>query len=169
MRASASLQSLTLPAPPHTAADELAILDGWAGRVTHFLPHLAPLIEAPLGRLRVHAASLRSHSPVLCHRDLHEGQILLHAGRAGLLDFDTLRLGDPALDAGNLQAHLILASLRDGQSRAAFVTAIDFHLRHLPSSHIAWWRRAAVLRLALIYAFSAEPRGLIHALVAEAG
>ena len=168
MRAVALLQSLTLPAPTHTAADELALLDGWASRVRHFLPDLSPLIAAPLARLHDQSSTLRSHPPVLCHRDLHEGQILLHAGRTGLLDFDTLRLGDPALDAGNLQAHLILASLRDGRSGAAFVTAIDFHLPHLSPGHIAWWRRAALLRLAMIYAFSAEPRSLILALIAKA-
>ena len=168
MRAIARLQSLTLPAPPHTAADELALLDGWASRVRHFLPDLSPLIAAPLARLHDQSSTLQSHPPVLCHRDLHEGQILLNGGRTGLLDFDTLRIGDPALDAGNLQAHLILSSLHIGPSGAAFVTAIDFHLPHLSPGHIGWWRKAALLRLAMIYAFSAEPRSLILALIAKA-
>lgn len=168
MRAIAALQSLAIPAPIHTPADELALLDGWASRVVEVFPDLAPQIGPPLNRLRDKTTALPSHPEVLCHRDLHEGQILLQDGQTGLLDFDTLRLGDPALDVGNLQAHLILASLRDGLPRRAFVTAMDNALPQLSLGHIAWWRRAALLRLSMIYAFSAERRNKILALIAEA-
>lgn len=168
MRALAALQATKVPAPAHTAAEELDVLDGWASRVAQFLPDLAPGVTVALSRLRSGTLALSRHEPVLCHRDLHEGQILLQDGVTGLLDFDTLRAGDPGLDAGNLQAHLILAGLRDGRSRRTFVTAIDTALPWLPLPHIAWWRRAALLRLAMIYAFSSEPRSLIHALLAEA-
>lgn len=50
------------------------------------------------------------------HRDLHDGQILLTAGPdehfhpagVGLLDFDLMAAGDPALDLANLIEHLLL-------------------------------------------------------------
>lgn len=49
----------------------------------------------------------------LLHRDLHDKQLLVDVGAdgaldVGMLDVDTLGLGDPALDLGNLLAHLDL-------------------------------------------------------------
>ncbi|MFC7621882.1 phosphotransferase family protein [Microlunatus sp. GCM10028923] len=45
----------------------------------------------------------------LIHRDLHDGQILINDhGEAGLIDFDLIAVGDPALDLANLIAHLEL-------------------------------------------------------------
>jgi len=165
MRALGALQSLAVPAPVHRMQEELALLDDWAVRATATFTDMAPRIRAPLIRLRHEADTLGDLPPVLCHRDLHEGQILLQDRRAGLLDFDTLRRGDPALDIGNLQAHLILADLRDGRSRRAYVTAMGNARPDLSLRRIAFWRKAALLRLALIYAFSAEPRKTIRALL----
>ncbi|MGL5011381.1 MAG: aminoglycoside phosphotransferase family protein [Paracoccaceae bacterium] len=168
MQAMAAMQALPVDAPAHQPDDELAILQAWHIRTTNVFPDLAVLLQAPLARLQDDMTALRAIPPVLCHRDLHEGQILLNRRRAGFLDFDTLRLGDPALDAGNLQAHLLLATLRDRLPRRAFVTAIDTALPHLSLHRIAVWRRAALLRLAMIYAFSAEPREVILGLIGEA-
>jgi hypothetical protein len=168
MQALDALQSLPIKALPHDVIDELAILDAWAARVADIFPDLAIRLHSPLARLRDDMAALTAMPPVLCHRDLHEGQILLDHGRAGLLDFDTLRCGDPALDVGNLQAHLLLASYRDGLSRGAFITAMEYAVPHLPLGRIAVWRRSALLRLAMIYAFTAEPSGIIHSLIDEA-
>jgi energy-coupling factor transporter ATP-binding protein EcfA2 len=97
-----------------------------------------------------------------------EGQILIDRGVAGLLDFDTLRWGDAATDLGNLQAHLVLQGVRSGRSLAAFGTAAERNLPHVPLSRITLWRRAALLRLAMIYALTAEPRATITALIQEA-
>jgi Phosphotransferase enzyme family len=168
MRGLRALQALSVDAPVHRPADELAILRAWNVRIKDVFPDLAGRLKAPLARLEDDMAALRTITPVLCHRDLHEGQIMLDRGQTGLLDFDTLRLGDPALDAGNLQAHFVLATLRDGLPRGAFITAMDNAMPHLPLRRIALWRRAALLRLAMIYAFSAEPREVILGLIREA-
>jgi aminoglycoside phosphotransferase (APT) family kinase protein len=146
----------------------MAVLDGWFARLTPVFPDIAAAIAAPLERLRQDLAALPPRASVLCHRDLHEGQILIDRGVAGLLDFDTLRWGDPALDVGNLQAHLMLAGLRSGRSLAAYATAAERNLTCVPLARIALWRRAAVLRLAMIYALTAEPRATITALIDEA-
>lgn len=168
MLALAALQGLRIETPRHVTADELDILDGWATRVANVFPDLALRLQSPLARLQDDMAALLELPPVPCHRDLHEGQILLDHGRAGLLDFDTLRCGDPALDVGNLQAHLLLASFRNGISRRAYVAAMETALPHLSLRRIGVWRRAALLRLAMIYAFTAEPRKIIHSLIDEA-
>lgn len=44
----------------------------------------------------------------LLHRDLHDKQLLVDGDVVGMLDVDTLGVGDPALDLGNLLAHLDL-------------------------------------------------------------
>lgn len=155
-RAIHALQGCDLAVPPHGVADELAVLDGWLARLAPFRPDLAQQVAPRLARVGDALRALPPTPDVLCHRDLHEGQILLQRGRAGLLDFDTLRRGDPALDLGNLQAHLLLAGLRRGCSMAAFVTAAERTFPSVPLSRLTLWREAALLRLAMIYAFSAQ-------------
>ncbi|WP_152352538.1 phosphotransferase [Brachybacterium subflavum] len=46
--------------------------------------------------------------PVIAHRDLHDGQMLLAGDRIGVLDVDLLALAHPALDLANLLVHLEL-------------------------------------------------------------
>jgi hypothetical protein len=169
MRAVLDLQAVRIDADHHQAADELALLNAWADRTTVVYPDLARRLRDPLARLAEDMLALPMLLPVPAHRDLHEGQILLHQDSVGLLDFDTLRLGDPALDAGNLQAHLLLAALQCGLSCRAFLNAMDVALPQLPLKRIAIWRRAALLRLAMIYAFSSTPGAVIQGLIDEAG
>lgn len=168
MRAILALQALQIDADEHRPSDELAVLHAWAYRATEVFPDLARRLQNPLARLTEDLLSLRTLHPVPCHRDLHEGQILMHQGSVGLMDFDTLRLGDPALDVGNLQAHLLLAGLHGGTSRRAFLNAMDLALPQLTLKRIGIWRRAALLRLAMIYAFSCTPGKIIQALIDEA-
>lgn len=168
MRAVLALQHLPIEADPHRSADELAILQAWVDRTTEVFPDLARSLQCSLSRLTNDMIAAPALPPVPCHRDLHEGQILMEKDCVGLLDFDTLRLGDPALDVGNLQAHLVLATLRDGKSRRTFLNAMDLAVPQLSLKHIALWRRAALLRLAMIYAFSATAGEVIHGLIREA-
>lgn len=168
MRAIHALQAVKIGAEEHQATDELAILAAWADRTTEVFPELARRLRDPLARLAEDMLALPMLAPVPAHRDLHEGQILLHQDSVGLLDFDTLRLGDPALDVANLQAHLLLAGLQGGTVRRAFLNAMDLALPQIPLRHIAVWRRAALLRLAMIYAFSSTPGAVIQGLIDEA-
>jgi len=142
--------------PVHSGADEARILSDWLARCRRWRPDIADRVAAPVAQ--VSAALAQSEAaPHPCHRDLHEKQILIHDGVAGLLDFDTLCLSDPALDGGNLLAHLFLAGLDERPLRA-----------HLTQRGIALWRRAALLRLAMIYAFTAMPDATLDRLIEEA-
>ena len=76
---------------------------------------------------------------------------------AGFLDFDTLSLADQALDPGNLLAHLLFAAVDEGPlARALAGPGVDL------------WRRAALLRLAMIYAFTSMSPVFIRRLIREA-
>lgn len=142
--------------PHHSGADEAAILRSWHQRCALYLPDLARRLTSVVERTcETLSGCDRPVAP--CHRDLHEKQILVSDGRAGFLDFDTLSLADPALDPGNLAAHLFFAGLDEHPLHAA-----------LGSPDITLWRRAALLRLAMIHAFSAKPAAALHRLIDEA-
>ncbi|WP_416882527.1 phosphotransferase family protein [Marivita sp.] len=156
-RAISNLQGLALDGlPVHTGGDEAAILLEWLARCYRWKPQLADHLAEPVAE--VSAALARNDTPRRpCHRDLHEKQILISGGVAGLLDFDTLCLSDPALDAGNLLAHFFLSGINEGPLRS-----------QLKARGIALWRRATLLRLAMIYAFSAAPDAAVDRLIKEA-
>lgn len=156
-QAIAALQALE-PAglPVHSAADEARILLEWLERCESWRPEIASKIAALVAHV---STALKQTSSALrpCHRDLHEKQILVSDGVAGLLDFDTLCLSDPALDAGNLLAHLFFAGIDEAPLRS-----------HLDQPGIALWRRAALLRLVMIYAFTSTPTTTLDRLILEA-
>ncbi|WP_157937001.1 glycosyltransferase family protein [Geodermatophilus chilensis] len=104
--------------------------------------------------------ALRATAPdpaVPLHRDLHDRQVLVAGdGSVGLLDFDLLAAGEPALDLANLLAHL---SLRQRQGLVADAAPLRAAVLegYRPSSAVA--ARVPVheattrLRLAAVYAF----------------
>lgn len=167
MQAIAALHAVQLIAQKHSATDELDVLCAWFDRVQTVFPALAQGLLAPMHRIRQQMDALAKPDFGLCHRDLHEGQVLLHRGRVGLLDFDTMRLADPALDIGNLQAHLVLAESRDGIPRRALIAAMEAARPELAPEQIRIWRNAALLRLAMIYAFTTTPPAVINKLIQE--
>lgn len=94
---------------------------------------------------------------VLLHRDLHDKQVLVdEAGEVGVLDFDLLAAGDPALDLGNLLAHLDLRAAQGLVVDAAPLRAAVL-AGYGPSgavlSRLPAYERATRLRLAAVYAF----------------
>jgi hypothetical protein len=153
----AALRSLELTdLPIHSGADEAVILRNWLTRCQSFLPDLAERIAPRLERVCALLGSSAA-GPEPCHRDLHEKQILVDGSVAGILDFDTLSMADPALDPGNLLAHLFFAG-HDERPLAQ-----EFTYANLPL-----WRRAALLRLAMIHAFTSKPDASIRRLLREA-
>ncbi|MCB2134489.1 MAG: phosphotransferase [Rhodobacteraceae bacterium] len=164
-----TLQSLPLAdLPGHDADAETTILRDWYRRTLSVFSDLAETIHAPLERLSNDLAALEPVAPAPTHRDLHEKQIFIDEGGAGFLDFDTLSLADPALDIGNLQAHLFLAGLQSGRSLRAFEWALLIDMPDLTVVRAQVWRRAALLRLAMIYAFSDIAPDILHRMIAEA-
>jgi len=153
--------------------DEIAGLAQWSERLHDHLPGLAQEFDASLTRVRHDLEDLPPVGPRACHRDFHEGQLLLEGPVCGFLDLDTWCAADPALDIGNLAAHVRLWELRAGR------LATGFERGFLESStaggdsgierRVAVWRRAALLRLAAIYAFTSEPVAHVRQLTREAG
>jgi aminoglycoside phosphotransferase (APT) family kinase protein len=111
-------------------------------------------VEPVLGVL---IASSSPHVPV--HRDFHDKQIVLDDdGRLGVLDLDTLSLGEPAIDVANLIVHFELRALQ-GLCTEAQVAAAAAELLEAYGPSAATRARlqahadATRLRLAFLYAF----------------
>lgn len=98
--------------PGHDLAAEVAVTGGLIelARTHHAL---RPRVLEALGQdvARAATAVALAGPPArrsMLHRDLHDKQLLVDGDGVGMLDVDTLGLGDPALDLGNLLAHLDL-------------------------------------------------------------
>jgi Phosphotransferase enzyme family len=154
-----------------TAGDEIEGLEQWLTRISRYRADLEQTFQSALESVSRCLENLSETEPAVCHRDFHEGQLLLGGGACGLLDFDTLCLADPALDIGNFSAHVRLSEIRGNG------TARDFDARFQAcagtghageAARIDAWKRTAVLRLAAIYAFTSESKKVVKKLVEEA-
>ncbi|MFC7405924.1 phosphotransferase [Georgenia alba] len=160
--------------PRHGVAEELAALEAWTVPAVHH-----GLLDPE--RVRAAAATveegLREESaPYLgvLHRDLHDKQVLLDGpgGRLGLIDVDTLAVGERALDVANLLVHLELRERQGLLTPDRAALARTSLRRGLPQEDRLWARvpayaAATRLRLAGVYAFrprwSAVARDLLTA------
>ena len=160
-RALARLHAAPLATPErHDVPDELALLERWVGLTTKVLPALAGVLEPALARVATDLGATVCARPALIHRDYHDKQVLIAPAATTIIDYDTLALGDPALDVANYLAHGDLARLSgvsQGGIEAAFLAGYDAGGEGF-ASRVAAYRRATHLRLACLYAFSDRTR-----------
>ncbi|GAB2616932.1 aminoglycoside phosphotransferase family protein [Kocuria himachalensis] len=161
--------------PEHAAEDEARTLARWAGHLEAF----PGLLEAPPGAAaelarrigeELSALPAARRTRVVLHRDLHDKQLLFDGARLGLLDFDTAALGEPELDLANLSVHLELRAaqgLLDPALRAAGQEAVTVVSRALGAdpARLALHAEATRLRLACVYAFRPQGRGVAQDLL----
>lgn len=150
-------------AVPHAAAQEVGVLARWMDRLNDFAPHLHAELSMPVARV-AEALTDAIGVPTLLHRDFYDKQIFVtEDGAAGLLDLDTLAVGEAELDVANALVHLELRSLQTGQlgcslqrARAAFLSG--YPVEWLSPARLQVYADAARLRLACVYAF--RPGGI---------
>lgn len=146
--------------PIHDLQAEFDVMDRWLSWADQF--------EAPApfdGRLDEPYDTLRSQSfdgmagdvrPALLHRDIHDGQVLVDGDRVGVIDFDLMAVGDPALDLGNLLAHLELRELQGVLPDARpLVRAVleGYRPDAAMRERLVLYRAVARKRLGALYAF----------------
>ena len=157
--------------PAHTANEERTVVLKWLEDLEWLNPDLARSARKRAGDVLAALAeeAPAAHAPI--HRDLHDGQIVVSSdGAIGVLDFDTLARGEPALDIANLLVHLELAALlgtRSSESadrmRAELLAAYDAPpetARRLPT-----YMDAARLRLTCVHAFRPGHKAAARALL----
>jgi aminoglycoside phosphotransferase (APT) family kinase protein len=139
--------------PVHDAAAEALVVRRWAELAAAFGALDVPGVEEVARALTDGPAQ----NPVLLHRDLHDRQVLVaDDGSVGLLDFDLLAVGEPALDLANLLTHLDLRA-RQGllPDAAALREAVldGYRPSRAVLDRVPAYEAAARLRLAAVYAF----------------
>ncbi|WP_454083999.1 hypothetical protein [Georgenia sp. Marseille-Q6866] len=159
----------------HGATDELGAVADWLHpAVVHGLLD-ADLVARAGERVAAELGTGAGDSALgVLHRDLHDKQLLLDdAGTVGMIDVDTLAVGERALDVANLLVHL---ELREAQgmltpelataARDAFLSGVG--AEELPHQRVAAYTRATRLRLAGVYAFRPRWRSVAQHLLAQA-
>lgn len=161
-----------IPARPHTWADELAVLERWTAAAGRVFPGIASTLRMRLENLERRGRGLSAPASTLIHRDFHDKQVLLHKNRVAILDHDLAALGNPAQDAGNLSAHLILRGLQRHQDPGAFGLLrkkfIRAWMRDPPQTPPEWIElhtSSALIRLACVYLLRPGGRDLFYALL----
>ncbi len=149
-----------LDLPLHGFEEEAVVVEKWLQRLEVFsdpsvlrdsMVELANRLAGPTADLAV------------IHRDLHDGQIVIDdRGSVGLLDFDTLSLGEAALDLANLLVHLELGVLLGSWSApVAHQFALGVLDGYQPTdellSRLVPYAAATRIRLACVYAFRPGP------------
>ncbi|WP_324649832.1 aminoglycoside phosphotransferase family protein [Georgenia sp. H159] len=143
----------------HRATDELDALAAWLHpAVSHGLLD-ADLVARAGEQVTAELETGDAPSALgVLHRDLHDKQLLLDAGAVGIIDVDTLAVGERALDVANLLVHLelrqaqgLLTDERAAAAREGFRSGVGAD--ELPDARLAAYVRATRLRLAGVYAF----------------
>ncbi|PYG00473.1 hypothetical protein SAMN05216184_10343 [Georgenia satyanarayanai] len=157
----------------HGAEEELDAVASWLGpAVAHGL-----LDAGTVARARERVTAVLRNAPAdpvlgVLHRDLHDKQLLLDdAGTVGMIDVDTLAVGERALDVANLLVHLELR-----QAQGLLVPDLAAAARHgflagvgdVPRDRVSAYTLATRLRLAGVYAFRPRWRSVAADLLQQA-
>jgi len=103
-------------------------------------PLLAQEVEVRLQQIAQLGARSTAVAPSLIHGDFSPDQLLLDKGQVGVTDFDSVCLGDPAIDVGNFMAqlHRIAMFSRAGDEFRQFATYfLSEYQAHLPEHRVA--------------------------------
>jgi putative homoserine kinase type II (protein kinase fold) len=145
--------------PEHDAHAEATVLTRWLELAELFdaLPEL-PRFRAVVEKTAHDLVAGPADRPLVLHRDLHDKQLLWDGSTLGVLDVDTAARGEVALDLGNLLAHADLRLTQNiftpstSDTIAGHVNTVAAALNVNPA-RLETYRRAALLRLACVYAF----------------
>jgi aminoglycoside phosphotransferase (APT) family kinase protein len=98
---------------------ELDEMRGHLGLIRALAPGLAAVLEPMLDAIVRAAADSDALPLVPTHGDFTPSQLLSDGAGCGLVDFDSMALGEPALDLGQYLAYLQLSAAKAGCPEAA--------------------------------------------------
>ena len=157
----------------HGPAEEMRVVHRWIDRLRPYAPRFADSAAEVAERVaRNLGGSPAQMAPV--HRDLHDKHLLYDGSRTGMLDFDTLSVGEPAVDLANLLVHLELRALQGDCSRESSAAAARALLEGYGAgdreyARVCPYADATRLRLACLYAFRPRWNGVPEALIGRIG
>jgi aminoglycoside phosphotransferase (APT) family kinase protein len=169
-----SIQALELP--HFDVRSELERLQSTRERCAAYTQFLHADWDPLFERCAAVASEFENARRGLVHGDLHDGQFLIQRGTPFLLDFDQAASGPPAMDVGNLLAHLDLRALQElcGASArsvracaSALLAGWQVHSEH-EQLELDFYQATTNMRLALVYAIRPHWRALAPALLVRA-
>jgi hypothetical protein len=145
----------------HGPLRELETLRMWVRTAALTFPEESSGLSRAEEQVRRAAAVAPEGRQVPSHRDFYDKQILIHQGRAAMLDLETASRAEPELDVANFLAHLHLRDLQNpaGESEELEPVFLDAYCRRrgaLDWKRLTWYRASSLLRLACVY--SLRPR-----------
>lgn len=158
----------------YTAAHEVTTLQTWMERARAFVPALDARLTAIVPNVLAALMADSSRSALL-HRDFYDKQVFVDDhGSVGLLDFDTLAIGEPALDLGNAMVHFELRAMQRcctfEQAEAAKSALLDGYQPEAQTMRrLQAYMNAARLRLVCVYAFRPHTHHVIEGLCTRLG
>ncbi|RRD25649.1 phosphotransferase [Actinomyces bowdenii] len=156
--------------PLHSPAHEARVLRDWYERAAghglleeatgdpHAGPALGRAVEEACADLEAGGEQSPGPALTLCHRDLHDGQLLWDGRDLSLIDLDTPALAEAALDLGNLMAHAELMALQgrlspQGHDRVQGLLEDMAAASPTTGARLRAYHHGARLRLIFVHAF----------------
>ncbi len=158
--------------PRHRPSDEICVLRKWLSNLRTVRPEYNSQCLDQLDRI---ASGLNTdHSPyVLLHRDYYDKQVIASEdGNVGLLDLDTIAIGEAALDLANALVHMELRVLQrrcslERATKAARALFEGYDPGRKVINRLSIYSDASRLRLACVYSFRPEFSNLVPSLLAR--
>jgi hypothetical protein len=120
-----------------TVTKEFKTFEDAMAEVKLALPDLSESLDRTITQLAEMATYIEFPSNYPIHANLFGDQILYNPDQIGIVDWDTLSLGDPHYDLGRLIAHFLYLAGREQLSRKAVKTCIAALLEGYASA-ITW-------------------------------
>lgn len=152
-----------------STADEIALIRKWCGHLGGLCGDLRAPSEELLSRIesRARRDGLDEADRVIAHRDFYDKQVISGAETLRFIDLDTMTMADPAVDVGNFLAHLYLRGLQwDRPADEVDGEAETFRAEYrgvnpgVGEGRVAFYTATTLFRLACLYAYRPEWRGL---------
>ena len=148
--------------PRHGADSETRVLARWLARLAGFDAKLHAQLVDEMAEVERALAGTPMQAGVV-HGDFHERQVIIGPdGCAALLDLDTLAIGEPALDVGNMLAEFDLRASQGRCDEVMLSRICDAFLgAYRPNAalldRLPAYRAASRLRLKCVHAFRPPP------------
>jgi len=155
--------------PRHGVEDEVRLLERALESYERTLASPSATVRALVTRVVDALREDSARPPVFCHRDFHDKQVLLDGRGGTLIDLDLAAAGPPALDPGNMLAHLRLRALKGASvpwAEIARCVADHCVVPRAIEDSLHRWTAAALMRLTLIYSWRQRSHGLLRDLQA---
>lgn len=147
-------------------------LDGWMEWVARHDPCPEEGFRSELRTLALQLDPPAGSPSVLIHGDLHDKNVFLDGDRVGFIDLDSVRVGHPAEDLGNLAAHLVLRAIQaDLQAPSPLEATTDLLRGYrqaggvVSTSDVVALGAQTLLRLACVYRFRGRWRSVTTSLL----